>query len=73
MYLLVAFLSKGGARGTEMAGFSAAKAEFLFDAVFALFRGELGDFDCIYDHSVGVVVLGGRGVGERVVSLVGGP
>ena len=59
MYLLVTFLSEGGACGTKVAGFSAAKAEFLFDAAFAFFWGQLRDFDCIYDHSVGVVGLGG--------------
>ena len=56
-----------------MAGFSAAEAEFLLDATFAFFWGELGDFDSINDHSVRVVGLGVGGVGERVVGLVGGP
>ena len=73
MYLLVAFLSEGGARSAEVAGFSAAKAEFLFDAAFSFFWGQLRDFDCIYDHSVGVVGLGGGRVGEGMVGLMGGP
>ena len=73
MYLLVALLSEGGACGTEVAGFSAAKAELLFNATFAFFRRELRDLDRIYDHGVGVVGLGGRGVGERMVGLMGGP
>ena len=59
VYLLIAFLSKGGASGTEMAGFSAAEAQFLFNAMFAFFWGELGDLDRIHDHGVGVVGLGG--------------
>ena len=45
MYLLVAFLSEGRACSTEVAGFSAAEAEFLFDAAFAFFWGKLGDLD----------------------------
>ena len=70
MYLLVALLSEGGACGTEVARFSAAKAKFLFDAAFAFFRSELGDFNCVHNHSVGVVGFGG-GVGEGMVGLVG--
>ena len=73
MYLLVALLSEGGACGTEVAGFSAAKAEFLFNAVFAFFWGKLGDLDRIHDHSVRVVGLGVGGVGEGVVGLMGRP
>ena len=56
-----------------MAGFSAAKAEFLFDAMFAFFWGKLGDFDHVYDHGVGVVGFGVGGIGEGVVGLMGGP
>ena len=41
LYFLVAFLSKSSARGTEMAGFSAAEAEFLLNATFAFFWGQL--------------------------------
>ena len=72
LYLLVALLSKGGARGTEMAGFSAAEAEFLLNAALAFFWGKLGDFDSINDHGVGVVGLDVGGVREGVVVLVGG-
>ena len=71
MYLLVAFLSEGGASGTEVARFSAAKAEFLFNATFAFFWGKLGDLDRIHDHGVGVVGLGVGGVREGVVGLMG--
>ena len=56
-----------------MAGFSAAKAKFLFNAMFAFFWGELGDFDRIHDHDVGVVGLGAGGVREGVVGLMGRP
>ena len=56
-----------------MAGFSAAKAKFLFYAAFAFFWGELGDFDCVHDHGVGVVGFGVGGVGEGVVGLMGRP
>ena len=63
MYLLVGLLSEGGACGTEVAGFSAAETKLLFDASFAFFWGQLGDLDCVYDHSVGVVGFGGGGVG----------
>ena len=73
MYLLVAFLSEGGACGTEVAGFSAAKAEFLLNAAFAFFWGKLGDLDRVHDHGVRVVGLGVGGVREGVVGLVGGP
>ena len=62
MYFLVALLSEGGACGTEMAGFSAAKAELFLNAAFAFFWSELGDLDRVYDHGVGVVGLGGGGV-----------
>ena len=72
MYLLVAFLSEGGACGTKVAGFPAAKAEFLFNAAFAFFWGELRDLDRVHDHGVGVVGFGG-GVGEGVVGLMGRP
>ena len=70
MYLLVGLLSKGGTCGTEVTGFSAAKAEFLFNAAFAFLWGELGDLDCIYDHGIRVVGLGVGGVGEGVVGLM---
>ena len=73
MYLLVAFLGKGGACGTEMAGFSAAKAEFLFDAAFAFFWSKFGDLDRVYDHGVRVVGLGVGRVREGVVGLMGRP
>ena len=73
MYLLVSLLSEGGACSTEVARFSAAEAEFLFNAVFAFFRGEFGDLDRIHDHGVGVVGLGGGGVGEGMVGLMGRP
>ena len=54
-----------------MARFSAAKAEFLFDAVFAFLWGKLGDLDHIHNHGVGVVGLGVGGVREGVVGLMG--
>ena len=54
-----------------MAGFSAAKAKFLFNATLAFFWGELGDFDRVHDHGIGVVGLGVGGVGEEVVGLMG--
>ena len=71
MYLLIALLSEGGACGTKVAGFSAAEAELLFNAVFAFFWGELGDLDRIHNHGVRVVGLGVGGVGEGVVGLMG--
>ena len=71
LYLLVALLSEGGACGTKVAGFSAAEAKLLFDATFAFFWGELGDFDSIDDHSIWVVSFVG-GVGEGVVGLMRG-
>ena len=52
MYRLVTFLSQGRACGTKVAGFSAAKAEFLFNAAFAFFGGELGDLDSVNDHGI---------------------
>ena len=55
-----------------MAGFSAAETELLFNATLAFFWGELGDFDGVNNHGVGVVCLGVRGVGEGVVGLVRG-
>ena len=58
LYLRVALLSEGRAGGTEMSGFSAAEAEFLFHAVFTFFRSEFGNFDGIYDHGVRVMSLG---------------
>ena len=64
VHLLVGLLSEGGARGTKMAGFSAAKAELFLNAAFAFFWGKFGDLDRINDHSVGVVGLGG-GVREE--------
>ena len=45
VYLLVVLQSEGRACGTEVAGFSAVEAEFLFDAAFAFFWGKLGDLD----------------------------
>ena len=56
-----------------MAGFSAAEAEFLFDAVLAFFWGKLGDLDRVHDHGIRVVGLGVGGVREGVVSLMGRP
>ena len=56
-----------------MAGFSAAKAKFLFNATFAFFWGEFGDFNRIHNHGVGVVGLGVGGVREGVVGLMGRP
>ena len=55
-----------------MSRFPASEAEFLFNAAFAFFRSKLGDFDGIYNHGIRIMGLGGRGVGERVVGLVGG-
>ena len=55
-----------------MSWFSAVEAEFLFDATFAFFWGELGDFDSVNDHGVGIMNFRGRGVGEGMVRLVGG-
>ena len=55
-----------------MSRFSTAEAEFLFDAAFTFLGSKLRDFDGVDDHSIGVMVLGGRGVGEGVVGLVGG-
>ena len=73
MYLLIALLSEGGACGTEVAGFPAAKAELLFNAAFAFFWGKFGDLDRIHDHGVGDVGLGVGGVREGVVGLMGRP
>ena len=73
VYLLVALLSEGRACGTEVARFSAAEAEFLFDAAFAFFWGKLGDLDRIHDHGVRVMGLGVGGVREGVVGLMGRP
>ena len=69
---MVGLLCEGGASGTEVARFSAAKAEFLFNAAFAFFRGELGDFDGVNDHGVGIVSFSVGGVGEGMVGLMGG-
>ena len=71
MYFLVSLLGEGGACGTKVAGFSAAKAELFLNTARAFFWSELGDLDRVYDHGVGVVGLGGRG--ERMVGLMGGP
>ena len=73
MYLLIGLLGEGGACGTKVAGFSAAKAEFLFNTVFAFFWGKLGDLDGVNNHGVGVVGFGVGGVGEGMVGLMGGP
>ena len=72
LHLLVALLSKGSTCGTKMTGFSAVEAELLFNAMFAFFRGKLGDFDGIDDHGVGVVCLGVGGVSKGVIGLVRG-
>ena len=72
MYLCVFFLQKGHAAGTRVSGLSAAEAEFLLDAAFSFLRSELRDFNGIDNHSVGIMVLGRRGVGEGVVCLMGG-
>ena len=55
-----------------MTGFSAAEAEFLFNASFVFFWSKLRDFDGINDHSVRVMGFGIQGVGEGMVGLVGG-
>ena len=68
---MVAFLSEGRACSAEVAGPSAAEAEFLFNAAFAFFWGKFGDLDHIHYHSVGVVGLGVGGVREGVVGLMG--
>ena len=73
MYLLVALLSEGGACSTEVAGFSAAEAEFLFNATFAFLWGKLGDFDSVDDHGIRVVGFGVGGVREGVVGLMRRP
>ena len=72
MYLLVGLLGEGGAHGTEVAGFSAAETEFLLNAAFAFFGGELGDFDGVDDHGVGIMSFSVGGVGEGMVGLMGG-
>ena len=65
LYLLVPLLSEGGACGTEVARFLAAKAEFLFNAAFAFFWSELRDLDRVYDHGVRVMGFGvGGGEGR---------
>ena len=56
----------------KMAGFSAAEAEFLFNATFVFFWGELGDFDGVDDHGIRVMGFCIRVVGKGVVGLVGG-
>ena len=73
MYFLVGLLSEGGACGTKMTRFSAAKAELLLNAAFAFFWGKLGDFDRVHDHGVRVVGLGVGGVREGVVGRMGRP
>ena len=39
-----------------MSGFLAAEAKLLLNTAFAFFRGKLGDFNDVYDHSIRVVV-----------------
>ena len=56
--------------GTEMSGFLAAEAELHFNATFAFFGGEFGDFDGIHYHNVRVMCFGGHSVGEGVIYLV---
>ena len=72
LHLGVPLLGKGHAGGTGVSGFSAAEAEFLFNARSTFFQGELRNFDGVNDHGVGVVRLGVRGVGKGMVGLVGG-
>ena len=72
LYFWVALLSEGCAGSAEISRFLAAEAKFLLNAVFAFFGSKLEDFDDVHDHGVSVVGLGGQGVGERVVGLVGG-
>ena len=55
-----------------MTGFSAVEAEFLFNATFVFFWGELGDFDGIDDHGVRVMGLSIGGVRKGVIGLVRG-
>ena len=69
---MISLLSEGGASSAKMARFSAAEAKLLLDATFAFFWSELGDFDGIDDHGVGVMGFGIQGAGEGVVDLVGG-
>ena len=40
-----------------MSRFSAAEAEFLFDAALTFLGGKLGYFDGVYNHSIGVMVF----------------
>ena len=72
LYLCVSFLQKGHAAGTRVSRLSAAEAEFLLDAAFSFLRSELRDFNGIDDHSIGIMVLDRRSVGEGVVCLMGG-
>ena len=72
LYLWISFLREDCASGTRVSRLSAAKAELLFDASFAFSWGEFEDFNGVYDHGVRVMGLGGRGVGEGVIRLVGG-
>ena len=71
LHLGISFLGKGGAGGAGVSRFSTAEAEFLLDATFAFFWGELGDLDGVDDHGIRVMDFRGQGVGKGVVRLVG--
>ena len=41
-----------------MSGFSAAEVESLLDAALTFLGSKLGDFDGVYNHSIGVMGFG---------------
>ena len=55
LHLGISFLGKGRAGSAGVSRFSTTEAEFLLDATFAFFWGELGDLDSVDDHGVGVM------------------